>query len=76
LKAKRKKSSQGTSRLDSIWSSGRDSVFASGGRFEINHASKKEEPPMPFPWPGEETIMLTDREKETLKKANRKLKQR
>jgi len=62
-KDKRKKTKPARPRLDSVFASGRDTVFASGSRFDSGNRREKEEPPVPVPWPGEETIMLTEEEK-------------
>jgi len=40
-----------------------DSVFASGSRFDSGNRREKEEPPVPMPWPGEETTVLIEEEK-------------
>jgi hypothetical protein len=71
----KKSKHEGRPRLDSVFSSGRDTVFASG-KAPINGAEmrRKEEPPVPWPWPNEETIMLTDKEKSRLRKESRKMR--
>lgn len=68
---------QGRPRLDSVFISGHDKVFASGSYGFVSggeRRTKKKEPAMLGPWPGEETIMFTDKERSMLTKANRKLK--